>query len=191
VRCLGLAPAGDSGVTTNYLPNYARAFDSSSRLEKLAIVVDHSMDADGHPQSAYCRGAQYKYARFGIPAVAFSTGRRTRTTARPPMSRRLRAHGLHHEARVRRDPDVREHESPSVRRRRSRIRTTHAFSEEIVDGSWMFKSSKTAGRTRSNHGSSWSSGERCSFRLPPRLPVRRCLMRAQTGDERERRSLDW
>jgi len=74
VRCLGLAPAGDSGVTTNYLPNYARAFDSSSRLEKLAIVVDHSMDADGHPQSAYCRGAQYKYARFGIPAVAFSTG---------------------------------------------------------------------------------------------------------------------
>ena len=42
--------------------------------EKLALAFDYSMDAPGHPQGAYCRGAQYKYARFGIPAVAFSTG---------------------------------------------------------------------------------------------------------------------
>jgi hypothetical protein len=36
--------------------------------------VDYSFDADGHPDSYYCRSDQYMYARFGIPIVFFTTG---------------------------------------------------------------------------------------------------------------------
>jgi hypothetical protein len=36
--------------------------------------VDYSFDADGHPDSYYCRSDHYMYARFGIPIVFFTTG---------------------------------------------------------------------------------------------------------------------
>jgi hypothetical protein len=35
---------------------------------------DYSYDADGHPDSFYCRSDHYMYARYGIPITFFSTG---------------------------------------------------------------------------------------------------------------------
>jgi hypothetical protein len=32
------------------------------------------MDANGHPQSIYCRSDHWSYARYGIPIIFFSTG---------------------------------------------------------------------------------------------------------------------
>jgi hypothetical protein len=35
---------------------------------------DYTYDQPGHPLQYYCRADHYSYARYGIPAVAFSRG---------------------------------------------------------------------------------------------------------------------
>lgn len=44
------------------------------RAEKVPLLFDYSMDADGHSQRIYCRSDHYNYARYGIPIVFFTTG---------------------------------------------------------------------------------------------------------------------
>ncbi len=41
---------------------------------QLGFHFDYALDADGHPQSIYCRSDHYEYARYGIPIVFFTTG---------------------------------------------------------------------------------------------------------------------
>jgi Zn-dependent M28 family amino/carboxypeptidase len=41
---------------------------------KARLTFDYALDADGHPQSIYCRSDHYMYARYGIPIVFFTTG---------------------------------------------------------------------------------------------------------------------
>jgi Zn-dependent M28 family amino/carboxypeptidase len=41
---------------------------------RVGMTFDYSADADGHPDRLYCRGDQWAYARYGIPAVLFTTG---------------------------------------------------------------------------------------------------------------------
>ena len=48
--------------------------DSLNKSEKPALAIDYSLDANGHPQSIYCRSDHYEYARYGIPIVFFTTG---------------------------------------------------------------------------------------------------------------------
>lgn len=38
------------------------------------LVLDYSMDANGHPTNIYCRSDHYDYARSGIPITFFMTG---------------------------------------------------------------------------------------------------------------------
>jgi hypothetical protein len=38
------------------------------------LTFDYALDANGHPQSIYCRSDHYSYARHGIPVVFFFTG---------------------------------------------------------------------------------------------------------------------
>ena len=44
-----------------------------NRTNKIGLTFDYSMDANGHPQSIYCRSDHYEYARYGIPIVFFTT----------------------------------------------------------------------------------------------------------------------
>jgi Zn-dependent M28 family amino/carboxypeptidase len=68
-------------------PDYVQLIGSrrlSSELGTLAeavnlesgrpLVLDYSMDANGHPQNIYCRSDHWSYARYGIPIIFFSTG---------------------------------------------------------------------------------------------------------------------
>ncbi|HEX6535876.1 MAG TPA: M28 family peptidase [Gemmatimonadaceae bacterium] len=38
------------------------------------LVLDYSIDANGHPANIYCRSDHYEYARYGIPITFFTTG---------------------------------------------------------------------------------------------------------------------
>ena len=40
----------------------------------LPFVFNYTFDQPGHPLQYYCRADHYSYARYGIPAVAFSRG---------------------------------------------------------------------------------------------------------------------
>ena len=40
----------------------------------MPFVFNYTFDAPGHPLQYYCRADHYNYARYGIPAVAFSRG---------------------------------------------------------------------------------------------------------------------
>ena len=42
--------------------------------DHLADEIGAAFDAPGHPLQYYCRADHYSYARYGIPAVAFSRG---------------------------------------------------------------------------------------------------------------------
>jgi hypothetical protein len=93
IDMIGRGGAGD--VTGNRMdrsrihggPDYMQLIGSrrlSSELGNLAEAVnlasgrplqlDYSMDANGHPQSIYCRSDHWSYARYGIPIIFFSTG---------------------------------------------------------------------------------------------------------------------
>ena len=48
--------------------------ESVNKEKKLGLAFDYSIDANGHPQSIYCRSDHYEYARYGIPIVFFTTG---------------------------------------------------------------------------------------------------------------------
>ena len=42
--------------------------------QRIGLAFDYSLDANGHPQSIYCRSDHYMYARYGIPIIFFTTG---------------------------------------------------------------------------------------------------------------------
>jgi len=48
--------------------------EKANAAMKLPFVFDYEFDAPGHPLQYYCRADHYSYARYGIPAVAFSRG---------------------------------------------------------------------------------------------------------------------
>jgi hypothetical protein len=48
--------------------------EAVSKSQPRPLVVDYSMDANGHPQNIYCRSDHYEYARYGIPIVFVTTG---------------------------------------------------------------------------------------------------------------------
>jgi hypothetical protein len=45
-----------------------------SKSQARPLMVDYSMDANGHPTNIYCRSDHYEYARYGIPIVFVTTG---------------------------------------------------------------------------------------------------------------------
>ena len=48
--------------------------EAVSRSQPRPLMVDYSMDANGHPLNIYCRSDHYEYARYGIPIVFVTTG---------------------------------------------------------------------------------------------------------------------
>lgn len=85
-------PADISGVTregTRYLgnPDHVQLIggrrlstqlgdlaEATSKSQARPLMVDYSMDANGHPLNIYCRSDHYEYARYGIPIVFVTTG---------------------------------------------------------------------------------------------------------------------
>ncbi len=47
---------------------------AANARQKQPFVFNMTFDAPGHPLQYYCRADHYSYARYGIPAVAFSRG---------------------------------------------------------------------------------------------------------------------
>lgn len=48
--------------------------DAANARQTLPFAFNLTFDAPGHPLQYYCRADHYSYARWGIPAVAFSRG---------------------------------------------------------------------------------------------------------------------
>jgi hypothetical protein len=48
--------------------------DNVNTEQRIGLVFDYSLDANGHPQNIYCRSDHYMYARYGIPIMFFTTG---------------------------------------------------------------------------------------------------------------------
>ena len=48
--------------------------EAVSKSRARPLLVDYSMDANGHPLNIYCRSDHYAYARYGIPIVFVTTG---------------------------------------------------------------------------------------------------------------------
>jgi Peptidase family M28 len=48
--------------------------ERANRDGKYGLTFDYQYDADGHPDTYYCRSDHYMYARFGIPIAFFGTG---------------------------------------------------------------------------------------------------------------------
>ncbi len=48
--------------------------ERTNKTQRIGLMFDYSLDADGHPQNIYCRSDHYEYARYGIPIVFFTTG---------------------------------------------------------------------------------------------------------------------
>jgi hypothetical protein len=48
--------------------------EAANRRQKVPFVFNYEFNAPGHPLRYYCRADHYNYARYGIPAVAFSRG---------------------------------------------------------------------------------------------------------------------
>jgi hypothetical protein len=48
--------------------------EAVSKSQSRPLLVDYSMDANGHPLNIYCRSDHYEYARYGIPIVFVTTG---------------------------------------------------------------------------------------------------------------------
>ncbi len=53
---------------------FGDSLEAANSREPLPFVFDYTFDAPGHPLQYYCRADHYNYARYGIPAVAFSRG---------------------------------------------------------------------------------------------------------------------
>ncbi len=53
---------------------FGDTLEAVSRRLPLPFVFNYEFDAPGHPLQYYCRADHYNYARYGIPAVAFSRG---------------------------------------------------------------------------------------------------------------------
>src|SRR5262249_34713210 len=53
---------------------FGDTLEAANARQPLPFVFDYRYDAPGHPLNYYCRADHYSYARYGVPAVAFSRG---------------------------------------------------------------------------------------------------------------------
>ena len=53
---------------------FGDSLEAANARQPVPFVFDYRYDAPGHPLQYYCRADHYNYARYGIPAVAFSRG---------------------------------------------------------------------------------------------------------------------
>ncbi len=53
---------------------FASLLEAANAKQPVPFQFDRSYAAPGHPLQYYCRADHYNYARYGIPAVAFSRG---------------------------------------------------------------------------------------------------------------------
>ena len=53
---------------------FGDVLDAVNKRQRLPFAFNLTFDAPGHPLQYYCRADHYSYARYGIPAVAFSRG---------------------------------------------------------------------------------------------------------------------
>ena len=53
---------------------FGDVLEAVNKKQKQPFVFNTTFDAPGHPLQYYCRADHYNYARYGIPAVAFSRG---------------------------------------------------------------------------------------------------------------------
>lgn len=53
---------------------FGEYLEKANAKQPVPFVFDYSFDTPGHPLQYYCRADHYSYARYGIPAVAFSRG---------------------------------------------------------------------------------------------------------------------
>jgi hypothetical protein len=53
---------------------FGDVLDAVNKRQPLPFDFNLTFDAPGHPLQYYCRADHYSYARYGIPAVAFSRG---------------------------------------------------------------------------------------------------------------------
>ena len=53
---------------------FGDTLEAVNARQGVPFSFDHTYDAPGHPLQYYCRADHYNYARYGIPAVAFSRG---------------------------------------------------------------------------------------------------------------------
>lgn len=53
---------------------FGDSLEAANGREPMPFVFDYTFDAPGHPLQYYCRADHYNYARYGVPAVAFSRG---------------------------------------------------------------------------------------------------------------------
>jgi Zn-dependent M28 family amino/carboxypeptidase len=74
---------GTAAATPTYLEvvgakrlsrEFGDSLEAANGREPMPFVFDYTFDAPGHPLQYYCRADHYNYARYGVPAVAFSRG---------------------------------------------------------------------------------------------------------------------
>jgi hypothetical protein len=53
---------------------FGEMLEAANAKQPVPFVFDYTYDQPGHPLQYYCRADHYSYARYGIPAVAFSRG---------------------------------------------------------------------------------------------------------------------
>lgn len=53
---------------------FGEYLERANAQQPVPFAFDYTFDAPGHPLQYYCRADHYNYARYGIPAVAFSRG---------------------------------------------------------------------------------------------------------------------
>ena len=53
---------------------FGDTLEAANARQPVPFVFNYTFDAPGHPLQYYCRADHYNYARYGIPAVAFSRG---------------------------------------------------------------------------------------------------------------------
>jgi Zn-dependent M28 family amino/carboxypeptidase len=53
---------------------FGDTLEAANARQPVPFTFDYTYDQPGHPLQYYCRADHYSYARYGIPAVAFSRG---------------------------------------------------------------------------------------------------------------------
>ncbi len=53
---------------------FGDSLEAVNARQPIPFAFNYAFDAPGHPLQYYCRADHYNYARYGIPAVAFSRG---------------------------------------------------------------------------------------------------------------------
>jgi hypothetical protein len=65
-----LEVVGDQKISMEF----ASMLEAANAKQPVPFEFDRTYAAPGHPLQYYCRADHYNYARYGIPAVAFSRG---------------------------------------------------------------------------------------------------------------------